>query len=342
MGRARRRARRRAARRRPARLLPAPPRVGASLPPAPAERARGAHPLRQVAHRQRRVGATVLGAHLRDHRRPRRRIGEPRGRPLAAACRPIARCGGPRPTRSPSRSRPGCARARSCSTRCSSTSRSTTGCAATRAGSRAATSATRRATSRCEALVDRGAGALRHPAALVRAQGAAARRRADRRLRPHGVGGVAPTRSSAGARRATWCSTPTRRSRPISLRPRSASSTKSWIDAPMRPGKRPGAFCAYTVPSQHPYLLLNWTSRRRDVLTLAHEMGHGLHAYLARDQGIFHQTTPLTLAETASVFGETVTFGRLLDATDDPRATPGAARRERSRGRSRPCSARWR
>ncbi len=95
---------------------------------------------------------------------------------------------------------------------------------------------------------------------------------------------------------------------------------ESWIDAPMRPGKRPGAFCAYTVPSQHPYLLLNWTARRRDVLTLAHEMGHGLHAYLAREQGIFHQTTPLTLAETASVFGETVTFGRLLDATSDPAA----------------------
>jgi len=95
---------------------------------------------------------------------------------------------------------------------------------------------------------------------------------------------------------------------------------ESWIDAPMRPGKRPGAFCAYTVPSHHPYLLLNWTARRRDVLTLAHEMGHGLHAYLAREQGVFHQTTPLTLAETASVFGETVTFGRLLDATEDPAA----------------------
>jgi oligoendopeptidase F len=93
-----------------------------------------------------------------------------------------------------------------------------------------------------------------------------------------------------------------------------------WIDAPVRPGKRPGAFCAYTVPSQHPYLLLNWTGRRRDVLTLAHELGHGLHAYLARGQGIFHQTTPLTLAETASVFGETVTFGRLLDETADPAA----------------------
>ena len=93
-----------------------------------------------------------------------------------------------------------------------------------------------------------------------------------------------------------------------------------WIDAPVRPGKRPGAFCAYTVPSAHPFLLLNWTSRRRDVLTLAHELGHGLHAYLARNQGVFHQTTPLTLAETASVFGETVTFGRLLSDTTDPNA----------------------
>jgi oligoendopeptidase F len=93
-----------------------------------------------------------------------------------------------------------------------------------------------------------------------------------------------------------------------------------WIDAPVRAGKRPGAFCAYTVPSQHPYLLLNWTGRRRDVLTLAHELGHGLHAYLAQHQGVFHQTTPLTLAETASVFGETVTFGRLLAETTDPAA----------------------
>lgn len=93
---------------------------------------------------------------------------------------------------------------------------------------------------------------------------------------------------------------------------------ENWIDAPVRTGKRPGAFCAYTVPSAHPFLLLNWTSRRRDVLTLAHELGHGLHAYLAREQGIFHQGTPLTLAETASVFGETVTFGRLLADTTDP------------------------
>ncbi|MBK9178804.1 MAG: M3 family oligoendopeptidase [Acidimicrobiales bacterium] len=94
--------------------------------------------------------------------------------------------------------------------------------------------------------------------------------------------------------------------------------SRPWIDAPVRPGKRSGAFCSYTVPSHHPYVLLNWTARRSDALTLAHELGHALHGYLARPQGSFHQWTPLTLAETASVFGETVTFGRLLDATDDP------------------------
>jgi len=90
-----------------------------------------------------------------------------------------------------------------------------------------------------------------------------------------------------------------------------------WIDAPPRPNKRGGAFCSYTVPSVHPYVLLNFTARRRDVLTMAHELGHGLHAALAQPQGVFHQATPLTLAETASVFGETLVFGRLLDAAQD-------------------------
>jgi oligoendopeptidase F len=85
-----------------------------------------------------------------------------------------------------------------------------------------------------------------------------------------------------------------------------------YIDAPVRPAKRGGAFCASAVPSAHPYVLLNYTSRRRDVLTMAHELGHGVHFALAARQGVFHQGTPLTLAETASVFGETVVFGRLL------------------------------
>jgi oligoendopeptidase F len=93
---------------------------------------------------------------------------------------------------------------------------------------------------------------------------------------------------------------------------------ESWIDAPVRPAKRGGAFCAYTVPSVHPYVLLNYTHKRRDVLTLAHELGHGVHAALGSRQGLFHMSTPLTMAETASVFGETLVFGRLLDRASTP------------------------
>ena len=96
-----------------------------------------------------------------------------------------------------------------------------------------------------------------------------------------------------------------------------------WIDAPVRPHKRGGAFCSYTVPSVHPYVMLNFTARRRDVLTMAHELGHGLHAALAQPQGLFHQSTPLTLAETASVFGETLVFERLLAATSSDRERLG-------------------
>ncbi|MCO8126112.1 M3 family oligoendopeptidase [Acidimicrobiia bacterium EGI L10123] len=92
---------------------------------------------------------------------------------------------------------------------------------------------------------------------------------------------------------------------------------EGWIDAPTRPGKRGGAFCSYTVPGHHPYVFLNYTATPGDVMTLAHELGHGLHGYLARPQGVFEQMTPLTLAETASVFGETVTFERLLSMVDD-------------------------
>lgn len=92
---------------------------------------------------------------------------------------------------------------------------------------------------------------------------------------------------------------------------------EGWIDAPVRPGKRGGAFCSYTVPSHHPYVFLNYSATPGDVMTLAHELGHGVHGYLAREQGIFEQMTPLTLAETASVFGETVTFERLLSMVDD-------------------------
>jgi oligoendopeptidase F len=93
----------------------------------------------------------------------------------------------------------------------------------------------------------------------------------------------------------------------------------SWIDGPVRPDKRTGAFCATTVPGVHPYILMNYTGDRRSILTLAHELGHGLHGVLSQPLGYFNSSTPLTTAETASVFGEALTFERLLADEDDPR-----------------------
>lgn len=90
-----------------------------------------------------------------------------------------------------------------------------------------------------------------------------------------------------------------------------------WIDAPARPGKAPGAFAHPTVPSAHPYVLVNYQGKPRDVMTLAHELGHGVHQVLAGPNGALMAPTPLTLAETASVFGEMLTFRRLLDGTRD-------------------------
>ena len=92
----------------------------------------------------------------------------------------------------------------------------------------------------------------------------------------------------------------------------------AWIDATLAPGKSGGAFAHPTVPSAHPYLLLNYHGRSRDVMTLAHELGHGVHQVLAGAQGYLMSGTPLTLAETASVFGEMLTFRALLDAERDP------------------------
>ncbi len=94
---------------------------------------------------------------------------------------------------------------------------------------------------------------------------------------------------------------------------------KRWIDAPSRPGKAPGAFAHPTVPSAHPYVLLNYLGKTRDVMTLAHELGHGVHQVLAAKQGALMASTPLTLAETASVFGEMLTFQAMLAKTTDPK-----------------------
>jgi oligoendopeptidase F len=95
--------------------------------------------------------------------------------------------------------------------------------------------------------------------------------------------------------------------------------TDRWIDAPVRPGKAPGAFSHPTTPSAHPYVLMNYQGKPRDVMTLAHELGHGVHQVLAAKNGALMAPTPLTLAETASVFGEMLTFKRLLSQTGSAR-----------------------
>lgn len=94
---------------------------------------------------------------------------------------------------------------------------------------------------------------------------------------------------------------------------------KSWIDGPVRPDKANGAFCATTIPGVHPYILMNFTGERRSVLTLAHELGHGVHGVLAAPLGLFNAACPITTSETASVFGEALTFKRQLATESDPR-----------------------
>lgn len=94
---------------------------------------------------------------------------------------------------------------------------------------------------------------------------------------------------------------------------------KSWIDAAIKPGKRGGAYSASTVPSAHPYVFMNFDGKIRDVQTLAHELGHGVHQYLSRQQGVLQSSTPLTTAETASVFGEMLVFQKLMKELDDPK-----------------------
>ncbi|MSR56321.1 MAG: M3 family oligoendopeptidase [Planctomycetaceae bacterium] len=96
-----------------------------------------------------------------------------------------------------------------------------------------------------------------------------------------------------------------------------------WIDAEVRPGKRSGAFSASTIPTVHPYILLNWTDKLRDISTMAHELGHGIHQYLSRRQSYLNFHHPLTIAETASVFGEFLTFDYVMESTTDPQVQLG-------------------
>ena len=94
--------------------------------------------------------------------------------------------------------------------------------------------------------------------------------------------------------------------------------SQNWVDAEPRSGKRGGAFCSATIPSVHPYILVNFNGKLNDVMTLAHELGHGVHQYLAREQGILQFHTPLTLAETASIFGEMLIFDKIGEKEGDP------------------------
>ena len=165
----------------------------------------------------------------------------------------------------------------------------------------------------------RGRRALRRRPALLHAQGEAARARPARLLRPHGAArrghDAGPVGRGAAARRSSAFADFSTETGDIVER----FFAESWIDAPPRDGKRPGAFCATNVPGVHPYVFMNYTGDRRSVLTLAHELGHGLHGYLAQPLGLFNASTPLTTAETASVFGEALTFKRLLAIEEDPR-----------------------
>ena len=103
---------------------------------------------------------------------------------------------------------------------------------------------------------------------------------------------------------------------------------QGWIDAPVKPGKAPGAFAHPTVTEVHPYVLLNYLGKQRDVMTLAHELGHGVHQRLAAGQGELLSSTPLTLAETASVFGEMLTFRQAARRGAGPGGAQDPARLE--------------
>ena len=275
------------------------------------------------------MGAAVRGADLGDRGRAAGRAASPLDVALSrlALARPRGAAHAP-PRRSPRRSRRACARARSCSTRCSSTRRPTTACAATRNWLAARNLANEASDESVQALIEavRGRYELARRWYRLKARLLGIERLADydrMAAVDAGRGDASPTR-----RRASSCSTATAPSRPSSARSPGASSTSAGST---RPCARPSAAARSApsaVPSVHPYVLLNYTARRRDVLTLAHELGHGVHFALAARQGIFHQGTPLTLAETASVFGETIVFGRLLGEDSHAGLAPGAARRE--------------
>ena len=259
-----------------------------------------------------------------------------------SSTRPTGASAGERPRPSPSPSSPACAREPRSSTRSWSTSRSTTGCVAIRPGSRPRNLSNETTDEAVQALVDAADVALRRAAALLPAQGASC------------SGSTGSTHYDRFAPIADDSTTdlvgrgaPRRRRGVRQLLERGGRRVErffdeNWIDAPVRPDKRHGAFCATNVPGVHPYVFMNYTGDRRSILTLAHELGHALHGSLAEPLGLFNASTPLTTAETASVFGEALTFKGLLADRGRPAPAARPAQRAASRTRSRPSSARSR
>ncbi len=183
---------------------------------------------------------------------------------------------------------------------------------------------------------------LRHRCALLPAEEEAPRAGRAFRLRPLRGPSGRPSGDSPGTRRAPRCSRAYGSFHPRMAEIASLFFEKRWIDASVHPGKRGGAFSSSTIPSVHPYILMSFQGTAQDVMTLAHELGHGVHQYLARDRGVLQQNTPLTTAETASVFGETLVFQRPHLRGRRTRRSSCPCSCARSNPRSRPSSARWR
>ena len=262
-------------------------RTRAPLPPAPAVRAGGADPRREGAHELQRVVAPVRGADRGDRRRRSRTPTSPsRSRSRCRGCSPpSATSAAPPPARSRAALEPGL-RVRGYVLNTLLAEKMVDDRLRSYPHWLASRNLANEASDESVDGADRGgARPLRAAAPLVPAEGAAARRRPARRLRPDGRRSPTRTSRSRGRARRTSCSSRSPASRRSWPTPRGRSSTSAGSTRPVRPGKRGGAFCSYTVPSAAPYVMLNYTARRRDVLTLAHELGHGVHAALARHAG---------------------------------------------------------